>query len=71
MITLLKRDLTVLVQFLFTTLVTLLLMSMDVLPQKEFTGTKRKLEGMTQPIKGWICLHQKCWCRKPLLHKGW
>jgi len=71
MITLLKCDLTVLIQFLFTISVTLLLVSVDVLPQKEFTRTKQKFEDMTQPIKGWICFHQKCRHRKQLLPRGW
>lgn len=39
-------------QILFTILVRLLLMSVDILSQKEFTRTKRKFEGLTQSIRG-------------------
>lgn len=39
-------------QILFTILIALLLMSVDILSQKEFTRTKRKFEGLTQSIKG-------------------
>lgn len=56
-IILLKCDLTVPVQVFFTASVTLLLMSRDILPQKEFTGTNRKFEDMTQLTKDWIGLH--------------
>lgn len=52
MLTLLKCVLTVLVQILFTVLVTLLLMSVDNLYEKEFTRTKKKFEGLTQSVKG-------------------
>lgn len=52
MLTLLKCVLTVLVQILFTVLVTLLLMSVNNLYEKEFTRTKKKFEGLTQSVKG-------------------
>lgn len=33
----------------------LLLMSTDIKPQRESARTKRRCEGMTQPLKGWAC----------------